>query len=63
MTDSENRGDTTEEQVRKFPAHPDLRLEGLVRFLARRAAERDFAQIVKKSRRPPPPDGDKGRIR
>ncbi|MDZ4369416.1 MAG: hypothetical protein U0987_20700 [Afipia sp.] len=63
MTDSENRDDTTGEQMRKFPAHPDLRLERLVRFLARRAAERDFAQMVEKSRRAPPPDGDKGRIR
>jgi hypothetical protein len=63
LTDTENRDETGKNEMRKSPAHPDPRLERLVRFLARRAAERDYAEMVEKSRRAPPPDGDKGRIR
>ena len=63
LTDRENKDDTTGKEMREYPARPDPRLERLVRFLARRAAERDYAEMVEKSRRAPPPDGDKGRIR
>jgi hypothetical protein len=41
---------------------PDARLVALVQFLARRAAERDFAQLIASSRSAGEADGDKGRI-
>ena len=43
------------------PSEPDPRIVALVQFLARRAAERDFRQLIEESRRNPDGD-DQGRI-
>lgn len=40
----------------------DARLVALVEFLARRAAERDYAQLIATSPRGTAPRGDKGNI-
>lgn len=43
-------------------SEPDPRIIALVQFLARRAAERDFRQLIEESRPADPTGDDKGRI-
>lgn len=59
---TEGIADSDNQSTSNCPAfEPDPRIVAVVRFLARRAAERDFRQLIEESRRNP--DGDnQGRI-
>lgn len=57
-----NDDNQTTFQSTASPSEPDPRIVALVQFLARRAAERDFAQLIEESTRATPTGDDKGTI-